>query len=156
MQIPQIAKFMGPTWGPPGSYWPQMGPMLAPGTFLLGTCTLIFFHFLKTFKLKVKYLHTWGIHQVMVEQMWQQGVWQSIRTQWSTLASKAAGLVLEPTTCVAETDRRPFKYILKYNLVRSLSHENCVKNCPFDLVFYKCLSSIAAEALVKYQSDTKG
>ena len=28
--IPQIAKFMGPTWGPPGSCRPQMGPMLAP------------------------------------------------------------------------------------------------------------------------------
>ena len=27
--ITQIAKFMGPTWGPPGSYRPQMGPMLA-------------------------------------------------------------------------------------------------------------------------------
>ena len=25
----QIAKFMGPTWGPPGSCQPQMGPMLA-------------------------------------------------------------------------------------------------------------------------------
>ena len=24
---PQIAKFMGPTWGPPGSCWPQIGPM---------------------------------------------------------------------------------------------------------------------------------
>ena len=23
----QIAKFMGPTWGPSGSCWPQMGPM---------------------------------------------------------------------------------------------------------------------------------
>ena len=28
----QIAKFMGPTWGPPGSCRPQMGPMLAPWT----------------------------------------------------------------------------------------------------------------------------
>ena len=26
----QIAKFMGPIWGPPGSCRPQMGPMLAP------------------------------------------------------------------------------------------------------------------------------
>ena len=26
----QRAKFMGPTWDPPGSYRPQMGPMLAP------------------------------------------------------------------------------------------------------------------------------
>ena len=31
---PQIAKFMGPTWGPPGSYRPQMGPILAPWILL--------------------------------------------------------------------------------------------------------------------------
>ena len=30
----QIAKFMGPTWGPPGSCRPQIGPMLAPWTLL--------------------------------------------------------------------------------------------------------------------------
>ena len=35
----QIAKFMGPTWGPPGSCRPQMGPMLAPWTLLLGDST---------------------------------------------------------------------------------------------------------------------
>ena len=28
--IPQRAKFTGPTWGPPGSCRPQMGPMLGP------------------------------------------------------------------------------------------------------------------------------
>ena len=32
----QIAKFMGPTWGPPGSSRPQMGPTLLPGTLLSG------------------------------------------------------------------------------------------------------------------------
>ena len=32
----QIAKFVGPTWGPPGSCWPQMGPMLTPWTLLSG------------------------------------------------------------------------------------------------------------------------
>ena len=32
----QIAKFMGPTWGPPGSCWPQMGPMLVQWTLLSG------------------------------------------------------------------------------------------------------------------------
>ena len=32
----QITKFMGPTWGPPGSCRPQMGPMLAPWTLLSG------------------------------------------------------------------------------------------------------------------------
>ena len=30
----QIAKFMGPTWDPPGSCRPQVGPMLTPGTLL--------------------------------------------------------------------------------------------------------------------------
>ena len=32
----QIAKFMGPTWGPPGSCRPHVGPMLAPWTLLSG------------------------------------------------------------------------------------------------------------------------
>ena len=32
----QIARFMGPTWGPPGPCWPQMGPILAPWTLLSG------------------------------------------------------------------------------------------------------------------------
>ena len=32
----QTARFMGPTWGPPGSCRPQMGPMLAPWTLLSG------------------------------------------------------------------------------------------------------------------------
>ena len=36
----QIAKFMGPTWGPPGSCQPQMGPMLAPWTLLTGIAFL--------------------------------------------------------------------------------------------------------------------
>ena len=31
-----IAKYVGPTWGPPGSWRPQMGPMLAPWTLLSG------------------------------------------------------------------------------------------------------------------------
>ena len=35
--IPQIATFVGPTWGPPGSCRPQMGPMLAPWTLLSRT-----------------------------------------------------------------------------------------------------------------------
>ena len=30
----QIARFTGPTWGPPGSCRSQMGPMLAPWTLL--------------------------------------------------------------------------------------------------------------------------
>ena len=33
---------MGPTWGPPGSSQPQMGPMLAPWTLLLGLVLCVF------------------------------------------------------------------------------------------------------------------
>ena len=32
----QITSFMGPTGGPPGSYRPQVGPILAPWTLLFG------------------------------------------------------------------------------------------------------------------------
>ena len=34
MRGAQIAKFMGPTWGPPGSCRPQMGPVMAPWILL--------------------------------------------------------------------------------------------------------------------------
>ena len=33
-----IARFMGPTWGPPGADRTQVGPMLAPWTLLSGMC----------------------------------------------------------------------------------------------------------------------
>ena len=46
----QIAKFMGPTWGPLGSCRPQMGPILTPWTllsgFLLNLIPHIRWHFL--------------------------------------------------------------------------------------------------------------
>ena len=35
-EVPQIENFMGPTWGPPGSCRPRMGPMVAPWTLLSG------------------------------------------------------------------------------------------------------------------------
>ena len=41
--LTQVAKFMGPTWGPPWSCRPQMGPMLAPVFYdvrgLINPCT---------------------------------------------------------------------------------------------------------------------
>ena len=36
MYISQIAKSMGPSWGPPGSCRPQMVPMMAPWSLLSG------------------------------------------------------------------------------------------------------------------------
>ena len=44
MKSPHIAKFMGLTWGPPGSCRPQMGPMLAPWTLLSGTFSQKYAH----------------------------------------------------------------------------------------------------------------
>ena len=37
----QIAKFMGPRLGSPGSCRPQMGPMLAPWNLLWGICYIV-------------------------------------------------------------------------------------------------------------------
>ena len=33
---PLVARFMGPSWGPPGDNWTQVGPMLAPWALLSG------------------------------------------------------------------------------------------------------------------------
>ena len=39
--LPLIARFMGPTWDPPGSCRPQVGPMWAPWTLFSGTGSVI-------------------------------------------------------------------------------------------------------------------
>ena len=39
--LSQIARFMGATWGPPGSCRPQIGPVLAPWTLLLSGMGII-------------------------------------------------------------------------------------------------------------------
>ena len=40
LNITQRARFTWPTWGLPGSCWPQVGPMLAPWTLLSGKLIL--------------------------------------------------------------------------------------------------------------------
>ena len=46
-KLSHITKFMGPTWGPPGSCRPQLGPVLAPWILLSGLCGLtLSLHFL--------------------------------------------------------------------------------------------------------------
>ena len=37
----QIARFVWPTWGPPGSWQPQVGPTLAPWILLSGSVILL-------------------------------------------------------------------------------------------------------------------
>ena len=39
-EVHQLDTFMGPTWGPPGSCQPQMGPMLSPWTLLSGDLSI--------------------------------------------------------------------------------------------------------------------
>ena len=36
IETSKIARFMGPTWGPPWAGRPQVGPMLAPWALLSG------------------------------------------------------------------------------------------------------------------------
>ena len=44
VQGTQIAKFMEPTWGPPGSYRPQMGPMLAHVNLAIRVVVFVWFN----------------------------------------------------------------------------------------------------------------
>ena len=41
MHIPLIARFMGPTWGPPGADRTQVGTRLAPWSLLSGTVSIL-------------------------------------------------------------------------------------------------------------------
>ena len=41
LKIIRSSKFMGPTWGPPGSCRPQLGPVLAPWTLLSGNTSYV-------------------------------------------------------------------------------------------------------------------
>ena len=45
----QLTRFMGPACGPPGSCWPQMGPMLASWTLLSGMLH-IYIYILRDFR----------------------------------------------------------------------------------------------------------
>ena len=60
---PQIAKFMGPTWGPPGSCRPQMGPILGPWILLSGTSSALD----QTCLLKMIYVWHTVLHFVHIE-----------------------------------------------------------------------------------------
>ena len=52
-----IARFMGPTWGPPGPCRPQMGPTLAPWALLSGLLNIgMLFHYNCQISLKMETL----------------------------------------------------------------------------------------------------
>ena len=66
----QIAKFMGPTWGPPGSFRPQMGPMMAPWTLLSGLLNIscrrwIIFSLLTCMQYRGPCVFSWSVSLLM-------------------------------------------------------------------------------------------
>ena len=64
MEWSQIVKFMGPTWGPPGSCRPQMGPMLAPRTLLSGVFVVMWRCFISASLLDLSHVLS-SIEQVL-------------------------------------------------------------------------------------------
>ena len=54
-----IAKFMGPTWGPPGSCQPQMGPMFTQWILLSGVSTDWFTCYFHTMEAHTQALSFW-------------------------------------------------------------------------------------------------
>ena len=61
----QIAKFMGPTKGAPGSCRPQMGPILAPWTLLSGV--LLMGHVSHYLGYILELYHQYPSHRVLIE-----------------------------------------------------------------------------------------
>ena len=84
----QIARFIGPTWGPHGSCRPEMGPMLAPWTLLSGL--LLFVELLDSANSKdiVETLHLWPFVQRIHPELTQNK---------HTPDSKVHGVHLGPT-----------------------------------------------------------
>ena len=82
----EAARFMGPTWGPPGTCWPQVGPMLAPwtllsripssmhmmlGCVLLWLCAVVVWCCL-VFPMSLNLLHWhWGNLTIVTVSVWQ-------------------------------------------------------------------------------------
>ena len=62
----QIAKFMGPTWGPHGPYRPQMGPMLAQWTLLSGVMFITSF-LIGWDSVYVTFNNTWTMDTVIMD-----------------------------------------------------------------------------------------
>ena len=79
----QIAKFMGPTWDPPRSYQPQMGPMLAPWTLLSGVVSILSFCHCRIFT-----VITWDLYTHIGLYIWLPVFRLSAKgtcTSWGTL-----------------------------------------------------------------------
>ena len=105
----QIAKFMGPTWGPPWSCRPQMGPMLAPQTLLSGLFS------------SVSFLWCWGngmIDTVSVKQpsgIFYMNTLSTLKTKiihFTTLSSLLALWVVITTTYCATSDDKVVKLMI--------------------------------------------
>ena len=73
----QIAKFLGPTWSPPGSCRPQMGPMFVPWTLLSGYSSLsIKYNWITGLKNRLLQLN-FHVTKSANESLWLRSIWQS-------------------------------------------------------------------------------
>ena len=80
----QIAKFMGLTWGPPGSCRPRMGPMLAillSGTWISSNGTMTsndFYTYGAMCWVPIGQRHSlkWKIFSWFIETIWHEGGWR--------------------------------------------------------------------------------
>ena len=82
----QIARFIWPTWGPPGSCRPQMGPSLAPWTLLSGQAPdgplvgPMNFHWIKILHMKWPMLNTVACIRTMCRVTFRNQRWQHSHT----------------------------------------------------------------------------
>ena len=77
-----IAKFMGLSWGQPGSCRPQVGLMLAPWNLLSGYCQLCY-----------RCIHILCRHTILVVKVSEYTFWKQIGKWWfrRTLLKQASG-----------------------------------------------------------------
>ena len=138
----QIAKFMGPRWGPPGSCRPLMGPILAPWTLLSGipysSSTYQVLHGTHKWMADAFVVQVLGIAQVckLVDNLKTAKPWLNARVyyshcirnrewcaklDWSRVQNQT--IIWTTVNTVDHTDRAPSQYPKRRNLELSYRSE---------------------------------
>ena len=103
LRTSQIARFIGSTWGPPGSCWPQVGPMLSPWILLSGVRMNMRHAFKNITSTSNKHqflinlnIGTCNIHTQLHNSLWpSDAIWR--HRSWSTLAQVMTGCLMAPS-----------------------------------------------------------
>ena len=82
-----IARFMEATWGPSGAGGTQVGPMLAPWTFLSGTAYTGYMWFCRFMRWDFISMHHLNFEALIprVTRYWEHNKYQYISKYWMTL-----------------------------------------------------------------------